>query len=1008
MPFLPARRLARGIVKLSGLSGCLAVFAGATVLVQTSASVASDRAWSEAERARAFDFRIPPGALADALDRFSEQSGLQVVYSLEWLERKRAPVVAGRMSAEQALDSLLQGSGMRWKRVTAGAVAVVPDAESSPDASDPRASGAEDAAQSHIPLMDSVEALALPQPRWSNLHSSFALGINKRLIETPRAVTLVQEESLDDNAVSAIDDLARVAPGTFTPTRFGIQGGIDIRGVPGDIFFRGMKRLNLQGHTPSLLSAASSIEIVRGPPSPIYGMGRIGGYINMVPRASRAVPASDETRRGWLEATLGSYQHREASFDVGGPLQLGERSASYDLYGSVVDSNSYARNVPLDIKVFQGALSVEPMFGRFRLETGLNLQASRTAGALLGRVTQALIDDGTYVRGTPLVNLDLDGSQAIGLKELNTASPVSGALGPNNQPLRQAWAWPTDAQGHRLLLSQFPTVPGIPRTMYDYLVAHPEADPTGLLRGQGVGGPRPARGAVPAGFALDPSTVSYDTLDRRRFAAYERDLRADLYTAYVDLIDDADPDATMKNQLFTDVMRQYKSSNQPFGTEQTPWVLEDKFTLTRRLRSASGLERSFMVSTNLRYTDAHTRQCTGDFSTHRTDVMASTWDNGRNGMTPNATFTNCLENSDIQSGGYPVTYDERTRLLELGTGALLDLELSPHTRLLLGARLDVSRASTVEYAGTTDVGAGTSANPGVLATRDRRASAWDAGASWSASLTRSLPGNLHLYLTAARASVVLDGNDNIIDRAVVEAGHIGQSTLFEAGIKGAPLSGDLFFSAAVYRQQRSGIHSPTDVSVAADATSTRTRGWELELAWTPSPHFSASFYAAHEKTVFDPNYSIGIVVDARTLGFADVVDPATGKVVYPAEAFLYGGRAILVLPAGMREYEEKQGTPNRQMGFNLQLSSGAGLKFLFGGNYFSPTYASRLKVVRLPQAYVFNAGVQWTRGAWQVQLDGRNVFDARYYRAKTGDRLGDVTLTAMPEANWLLSVRRNF
>ena len=88
--------------------------------------------------------------------------------------------------------------------------------------------------------------------------------------------------------------------------------------------------------------------------------------------------------------------------------------------------------------------------------------------------------------------------------------------------------------------------------MFDYLTAHPEADPTGLLRAQGVGGPLPQSGAVPIGMVLDPRTVGYDTLDDRRAAAFERDLRAEFATLYFDLIADTDPNATLKNQLFFD------------------------------------------------------------------------------------------------------------------------------------------------------------------------------------------------------------------------------------------------------------------------------------------------------------------------------------------------------------------------------------------------------------------------------------------------------------------------
>ncbi len=93
--------------------------------------------------------------------------------------------------------------------------------------------------------------------------------------------------------------------------------------------------------------------------------------------------------------------------------------------------------------------------------------------------------------------------------------------------------------------------------------------------------------------------------------------------------------------------------------------------------------------------------------------------------------------------------------------------------------------------------------------------------------------------------------------------------------------------------------------INAYATATATRGLELEVKWVPSRSFSASFYALHQRTTYDPNAGGALLVDARTLGYQDVLD-ANGNVIYPAEAFLYGGRARIVLPDDMSEFDTKQ------------------------------------------------------------------------------------------------------
>jgi len=85
-----------------------------------------------------------------------------------------------------------------------------------------------------------------------NAPSTSAFGFSKQLIETPRSVSSVSSETIELFGLSAVEDLVRLVPSTFTTTRFGIQGSVDVRNVPADFHFRGMKRLSRQGHGRSV------------------------------------------------------------------------------------------------------------------------------------------------------------------------------------------------------------------------------------------------------------------------------------------------------------------------------------------------------------------------------------------------------------------------------------------------------------------------------------------------------------------------------------------------------------------------------------------------------------------------------------------------------------------------------------------------------------------------------------------------------------------------------------
>ena len=971
---------------------------------------------SRAERSAVVDardaarFDIASGPLANALDRFGDQSGLQIVYDPRLVAGRNAAAVSGHMRKREALDRLLAGSGVGWKQVNEMTVMLVePEHARDTPRRTPTGDASIGAGKTDVVALGDVQVLADPLRLLPNAPSTSAFGFSKLLIETPRSVSSVSSETIDLFGLSAVEDLVRLVPGTFTTTRFGIQGSVDVRNVPADFYFRGMKRLSLQGHGRSVLGALDTIEVVRGPPSPIFGMGKIGGYINVEPTSGRAQNGSYiDGIAGFGKVVVGSYDHNEWSFGLGGPIDAYGRRGGYYLHGLFEDSNSYARGVPVKQQLLQAAVSIDDFAGPMRLELGVNTQVSHTAGALTGRLTQDLVDHGRYIRGEPLVNLDLNDNGAIGWLEMNAASPVRGNLSAGNQPLIQYFAWPSDAEGRPLPLEQFPRVAGIPQALYDYLVAHPEADPTGALRAQGPGGPQPISGQVPLGMFLDPRTVGFDNLDARRATAFERDLEARFVTAFCDLVYDSDPDFTIANQLFYDRMDQHKASDQPFAQEQTVYVLEDRLTLTRKLnRLPSALQARVLAAVNYRKTVADGSLFNaGDFSTHRTDAMSNSFNDATAGLTGNTTFANPYDNPGLDTDGYPWTSIYASEFSEMGIGVMLDLDIHERTNLLLGARLDGSHARNTEFA-AFNPNTGTSASPGAYAASDESASAWDSGASWSVSLSHSVTPDLRPYLTFARASVALDGNNNSLSNAIIESGHIGESELRELGLKASALSNKLFTTIAVYRQRRVLGSTEPQALVGAYATATLTRGIELEVKWVPVRNSLLSMYALRQETEFTPNVGGALLVDARTLGFDDVRD-AAGNVIYPAEAFMYGGRTRIVLPADMPAFATKQGNPRTQLGLSTQYQMHNGLGLTLSGNYFSSVCSGRLCAVELPAASVIDAGLFWDARDWHIKLDILNALDERYYRARTGDALGDALAQAMPARHWQLTLKRTF
>ncbi len=861
-------------------------------------------------------------------------------------------------------------------------------------------------------------------------------GFAKPLLETPRAVSLINEDTLNLLGINAIEDIVRAVPGTYTTTRYGLQGGINVRGIPADVYWRGMKRITAQGHYRTDLSSLSSMEIVKGAAPPIFGLGRIGGYVNQTPRSGGKAQTGTYLTdlSGFVQGVVGSFEKLEATTGVGGPVDVAGKQGGFYTYGLVENSGTYVRQVNVRQRLIQSALSLNNI-GIFRVESGFQAQNSQTSGGYMNRVTQGLVDSGQYVRGSPLKNLDvgaganLDGAGDgfIGQRELHANTGVTGTVSAANRPLDQRFNWPkcsgpTAAPGADprfagpggfCLPGHFPVQPGIPIELYEYLLKNPDKDPGGaMVKARELGnGVTPASGRLPIGFFLDPTTTGFADVDYRRNGSYERLQNANVGLAWFDLVYDTDPDFTMKIQTFTDNLDTFKDSYLPYGEKQGIHRFEEKFTVTKRLPEKwmpSWVDVNTLTSINYRRTAGYIRNSNGDYD-YRQDVLRGDPQYGDGQHYPNTKFANQLNDPSWLTGA-PAEGERRSVYDEFGAGVMFDVTLFKNTSLTFGGRWDGSTARDIEYAHNNqqkptaavscnlpgrdiaapkseDIANSESQLQVLTSGRCDYGPAWDDGKTWSISISQQLPYGFRPYFTIADASVILDASNNIVSNAIVTApgGHIGRSKLNEGGIKGNWFGGKLFASAAMYRQLRSDVSNPADPTAGADSSATKTRGLEVQLDANPTRKFHVGMYfvGQHQKYVFNTNSQLQL--NGRQLGFQDILR-ADGSVLYPAEAFVYGGRTQVVLPAELGLlYLDRVGEPRYQTGVNLDYKIGYGFAIHVDGQRFSSFYLDRTKLVKLPQSFTMNTGFTYDRNRIHLKLSGFNVLDQRYFRAGTGD-----------------------
>jgi hemoglobin/transferrin/lactoferrin receptor protein len=262
-----------------------------------------------------YAFAIAPQSLVSALNSFTAVTGWQLGFSAELAQGMDSPGVRGSLPAEKALDRLLVGTNLSYRKL--GNKNIVLERRSS------------------------AGTLNLEQVTIS------ATRQEQDVSSVPSTVTVHTREELDRNNVNSIKDLVRYEPGVSvggTGTRAGLSG-YNIRGIDGDRvltqvdgvqvpdgFFNGpYAQTNRNYVDPEIVKR---VEILRGPASVLYGSSAIGGavsYYTLDPddiikpgqdvgaRLKTGYSSADES---WL--TSGTVAGRTAEFD--GLLHLSQRN----------------------------------------------------------------------------------------------------------------------------------------------------------------------------------------------------------------------------------------------------------------------------------------------------------------------------------------------------------------------------------------------------------------------------------------------------------------------------------------------------------------------------------------------------------------------------------------------------------------------------------------------------------------------------------------------------------
>lgn len=180
-----------------------------------------------------------------------------------------------------------------------------------------------------LPLMAEQTIAELPKASETMVVTGTAMKVEVPMAETPRAVSVVNREELDQHAVLQLDEAIRYRSGVLTGL-YGSDNNTDwfkVRGFDAASYLDGSILFGSGYYlwTPEPFGL-ESLEVLKGPASMLYGVAPPGGVINAISKRPTATP------QGLVDLQLGSRDHRQVGVDVSDSLSDSSRFRMVALY----------------------------------------------------------------------------------------------------------------------------------------------------------------------------------------------------------------------------------------------------------------------------------------------------------------------------------------------------------------------------------------------------------------------------------------------------------------------------------------------------------------------------------------------------------------------------------------------------------------------------------------------------------------------------------------------------
>ncbi|GFE89012.1 TonB-dependent receptor domain-containing protein [Steroidobacter agaridevorans] len=275
------------------------------------------------------EFNIAAQPLSQALREYAQQSGDQVVFYSEIGKGREAPALSGSYTRQEALQRLLENTGLKYRRVNAKTIAISTDAPARPEASMQRTSMA-----APMRLAQATEPAPAPLPQTQEqggggeqAPADSLFGVEEVIVtgtavaertkfDSSVAISTFNAEDIAQQAPSSSADLISAVPGFWVESTAGTtQGNVFARGIIQDGGYRYVGLMEdgipiypvfeLSFYNPDQFvrvdDTIERVEALRGGTAPIFTAGAVGGTVNFVTQTAK------DSARGSVKLGFSDY-----------------------------------------------------------------------------------------------------------------------------------------------------------------------------------------------------------------------------------------------------------------------------------------------------------------------------------------------------------------------------------------------------------------------------------------------------------------------------------------------------------------------------------------------------------------------------------------------------------------------------------------------------------------------------------------------------------------------------